>query len=396
VIEKGLSCLKGWFPDPDDFAGDGRPAFSFGLDSLAPSYTQEHGGLVIQSSNDCVANALATAMRDRMLLQNTLRPRLPSRRWIYYWTRKLSGDEANDNGSQPGLAAEAVNTFGWCAEEHFSYNDHDVFTEPGAEAARFAYDQRGKVKLHTLYGYQDLKLALAHDLAVTIACQVDKPFEKLAAGASWNGLVGPSVGGHMFRLVGYDDAKQSFLVMNTWGDTWADKGFGLIGYEAASEAGSKMAIDWVPSLSEDNPMGGALCACSGLPLPSPASCSAPSSKAVSTRRHRCPIGRIALGRATDLRTSVVRAASPRRTARLAPRTSARFRSRRRTRRASRAPRPAPRPRRASETHDVPLRAHTDGYRYAYARLRRPGSVVSQLRSSATGARTPAQGGAATD
>ena len=299
MIEKGLACLKGWIPDPDDFAGDGRPAFSFGLDALAPAYTQEHGGLVLQSNNDCVACSLATGMRDRMLLQKTLQPRLPSRRWIYYWTRKLAGDEANDNGSQPGLAGEAVNTFGWCAEEHFSYNDHDVFTEPGAEAARFAYDQRGKVKLHTLYGYQDMKLALAHDLAVTIACQVDEVFEHLPDGAAWNGMSGPSKGGHMFRLIGYDDQRQAFTVMNTWGNTWSSGGFGLIGYEAANGSDSKLAIDWVASPSEDNPLGGALCACSGLPLPSPESCSAPSCKAASTRRRRCPIGRIALGRATD-------------------------------------------------------------------------------------------------
>jgi len=43
--------------------------------------------------------------------------------------------------------------------------------------------------------------------------------------------------------------------MNSWGDTWADKGFGLIGYEAATQ-GEAYAIDWVASPSEDNPLGG--------------------------------------------------------------------------------------------------------------------------------------------
>ena len=391
MIEKGLACLKGWIPDPDDFAGDGRPVFTFGPSSLPASHTQDHGGILLQSNNDCVSLYLSTGIRDRMLMQGTLQPRMPSRRWIYWWTRKLTGDEANDAGSQPGTAVEAVNTFGWCAEEHFDYS-HDVFTEPGAEAARFAYDQRGKVKIHPLAGFDDLRLALAHDLGVGIALQVDKPFEKLAAGEIWNGLTSQAVGGHMFRLIGYDDAKQAFVIMNSWGESWADKGLGLIGYEAASQA-EKYAIDWVASPSEDNPLGGALCACSGLPLPSPASCSAPSSKAVSTRRRRCPIGPIALGRATGSRTSVAKAASPRRTGLRARPTCARFRSRRRTRPVFPTRCRVSTLRLAS---DLPLRHHSHACRCPRAWEQGPDPLVLCLRTGTPGSRPAAEDLAAPD
>lgn len=37
-------------------------------------------------------------------------------------------------------------------------------------------------------------------------------------------------GQHAVCIIGYDDDKQAWLVKNSWGTTWADKGFGWIGY----------------------------------------------------------------------------------------------------------------------------------------------------------------------
>ena len=295
----------GWIPDPADFAGDGRPEFTL---AAKPAYTQAHGPILLQDANNCVAFFLAGGMRDRMAMQGTVNPRLPSHRWIYWWARKLGGEETVDNGSQPSLAVEGVNTYGWCAIEHFD-STHGVFTEPGPEAARYAFDQRGKVKIHRLYGLDDIKLAIAHDLGVGVALQVDKSFEHLAAGAVWNGIAGAAVGGHMFRLVGYDDAKRAFVIMNSWGDTWADGGFGLIGYEAATN-GESYAIDWVPSPTEDNPLGGSLCAQSTSSPRSSASCSGTSSRDATTLLLRCPTRQTVAARALAWRPSAAKAGSP--------------------------------------------------------------------------------------
>jgi len=32
-----------------------------------------------------------------------------------------------------------------------------------------------------------------------------------------------NLGGHAVLAIGYDDAKQSFLVQNSWGDVWGDQ-----------------------------------------------------------------------------------------------------------------------------------------------------------------------------
>jgi len=37
--------------------------------------------------------------------------------------------------------------------------------------------------------------------------------------------------GHTMVAVGYDDAKQAFLIHNSWGQSWAAGGYGWFGYD---------------------------------------------------------------------------------------------------------------------------------------------------------------------
>ncbi len=40
-----------------------------------------------------------------------------------------------------------------------------------------------------------------------------------------------SLGGHAMLIVGYDNQKRAFRIMNSWGPKWADRGYGWIDYE---------------------------------------------------------------------------------------------------------------------------------------------------------------------
>lgn len=51
-------------------------------------------------------------------------------------------------------------------------------------------------------------------------------------------VAGNSLGGHAVSLVGYDDVKQAFLIRNSWGVEWGDKGFVYISYEDTSGIGN--------------------------------------------------------------------------------------------------------------------------------------------------------------
>ena len=42
------------------------------------------------------------------------------------------------------------------------------------------------------------------------------------------------LGGHEMCLVGYDNSKQSFIVLNSWGNSWGDRGYCYIPYQYLS------------------------------------------------------------------------------------------------------------------------------------------------------------------
>ncbi|MEG1808824.1 MAG: C1 family peptidase, partial [Oscillospiraceae bacterium] len=44
-------------------------------------------------------------------------------------------------------------------------------------------------------------------------------------------LIERELGGHALLIVGYDDAKRWFVIRNSWGRKWGDKGYGYMPYE---------------------------------------------------------------------------------------------------------------------------------------------------------------------
>jgi C1A family cysteine protease len=42
---------------------------------------------------------------------------------------------------------------------------------------------------------------------------------------------GSESGGHAMTIVGYDDTKNAFRIVNSWANTWGDNGFAWISYD---------------------------------------------------------------------------------------------------------------------------------------------------------------------
>ncbi|HEY8270368.1 MAG TPA: C1 family peptidase [Pseudobdellovibrionaceae bacterium] len=57
------------------------------------------------------------------------------------------------------------------------------------------------------------------------------------AGGVYKHVSGDYLGGHAISIVGYDDVSQSFIIRNSWGDSWGEEGFGHISYEDTSGVG---------------------------------------------------------------------------------------------------------------------------------------------------------------
>lgn len=107
----------------------------------------------------------------------------------------------------------------------------DVTAQPSAEVRRRA--GRYKIDFWRQVNAQDVKEVKSHlhaGFPVLIGANVDQAFLKLPAGTTWSSI-GTVSGGHAMVVVGYDDGRGAFRLMNSWGQEWCDRGFCWVGYD---------------------------------------------------------------------------------------------------------------------------------------------------------------------
>ncbi len=76
----------------------------------------------------------------------------------------------------------------------------------------------------------ELKAQIVAGFPIVIGAKVFPQLVQLSPGAVWSFAAGPSPGNHAMVVVGYDDARQAFKVINSWGQEWGSGGFGWISY----------------------------------------------------------------------------------------------------------------------------------------------------------------------
>jgi len=77
-----------------------------------------------------------------------------------------------------------------------------------------------------------IKAELAQGNPVIISLKSRPAFQRLRGEAIYNSSSEPSDGRHALTLVGYDDERQAFKLINSWGLRWGSRGYGWIGYDA--------------------------------------------------------------------------------------------------------------------------------------------------------------------
>lgn len=102
-------------------------------------------------------------------------------------------------------------------------------TEQKAEAIQY------KMSPYTLILAKDtvaIKTALANGHCLTIQVSIDDYLLNPTTPYIWNASNAGTLiyGGHALCVVGYDDTKNAFKVVNQWGNTWGDAGFFWIDY----------------------------------------------------------------------------------------------------------------------------------------------------------------------
>lgn len=199
----------------------------------------------------CTGNAIAGAIE---LIDKKNNKRLDvSRLFIYYEERVLEGTVNYDYGAYIRDGIKVCYTKGAPLESLWPYNIRKWATKPSTSAYADALNRK-------VTGYQRcanftaVKNALALGNPVVIGFDVYESFEQGAWQlANSSGLMPyPNtsteqlLGGHAVLIVGYNDSTQRFIVKNSWGTSWADRGYFYMPYQVIQNTG--MSSDfWVIS-----------------------------------------------------------------------------------------------------------------------------------------------------
>ncbi len=185
-------------------------------------------------------------------------PALRSPAFLYYEERvNILGESITaDNGANMVNIDQALTKYGICADALMPYPSSNTSTAYKTPPTSAAISDALNYKLttgYTLINTGDIaavKTCLLNNIPVMMGFNVYdntrtyQYFENLnsATNDTYNPLTSTGalvrgvrlLGGHATPIVGYDDNKQAFLVQNSWGTSWGNKGFYYMPYSVFS------------------------------------------------------------------------------------------------------------------------------------------------------------------
>lgn len=175
---------------------------------------------------------------------------IPSRLFIYWWTRQLMGTINQDSGVDNRTMLQALHTYGYINEIEYPYDTSKFLLHPPKplfqEAKKYKINNYKAIiqqlyimkscidisKRPFMFGFDVFPSMMTDEVAVTGIVPMPKPTET-------------AIGGHDITFCGYNDRTETFTFKNHWrnsnGTWWGKNGFGTIPYAYAI---SKMASDF--------------------------------------------------------------------------------------------------------------------------------------------------------
>lgn len=249
----------GWRPDLPDFR-DLHPASASIKTVLSKSRAVRSAAKKVPASVDlrawcspiedqgdlgsCTANA-GVALFEYFELRAFGRHLDASRLFLYKVTRNLAGAKG-DTGAELRDTMKAMVLFGVPPEKYWDYKVSRYEEEPTSFCYAFAQSYQA-VKYYRLDPpgtspskvRDEIKKSLAAQLPVMFGFSVYSSLPSVGDGKGEVPYPGPGdklEGGHAVVAVGYDDGKKigkdkgAFLIRNSWGTEWGDKGYGWLPY----------------------------------------------------------------------------------------------------------------------------------------------------------------------
>jgi C1A family cysteine protease len=175
----------------------------------------------------CTGNAIAGAIE--LLHKRQNRTLDISRLFIYYYERKFIGTVNYDSGAYIRDGIKACYTYGAPTENLWPYNISKFRMQPHKTAIVDAL-KRKVTSYQRAVDFNQVIDSITSGYPVTIGFNVYSSFDSPAV-AKTGIMPYPNVnkerllGGHAVLIVGYNKTNNTFIVRNSWGTRWGDKGY---------------------------------------------------------------------------------------------------------------------------------------------------------------------------
>lgn len=145
------------------------------------------------------------------------------------------------SGSYPVDAMNLMYSQGVCTYNTMPYYASNCYTQPNTnqrqEAANYRINGYSRVSINT----NSIRNQIANGRPVVVAGRVDNAFMNLGYNRILTTVSGYG-GGHCYCVVGYNDTYRCFLVLNSWGTSWATNGYGWISYDIVNQLWSEAYV----------------------------------------------------------------------------------------------------------------------------------------------------------
>jgi C1A family cysteine protease len=212
-------------------------------------YDQGHLG-------SCTANAIGFCYHYDEIKQREVSAFIPSRLFIYYNERNIEGHVSEDSGAEIHDGIQVIHSLGVCSEIDWPYDINKFKDKPAPNCYDTALTHKTIDYRAISQNLDQLKAALIEGYPVVFGFNVYESFESDEVAKTGimpiPKLNEKLLGGHAVALVGFDNIKSVFIVRNSWGSGWGDKGYFYMPYEFITN--SNMASDFwtvTKTLDED-------------------------------------------------------------------------------------------------------------------------------------------------
>jgi len=180
-------------------------------------------------TESCTANALAGAygyLEGRIAGKQVAVSRL----FIFYNERMVEHTTDKDVGAYISDGVKVLKNYGACAEQTWPFDVKAVETKPHGKAYEEGKGHEVDQAATVAIDLHAMRHCLAEGYPFVFGLEIDG-FKPDAKGFMTRPAAGAKLGGHAMCAVGYDDTKKVFIVRNSWGTDFGDKGYCYVPYD---------------------------------------------------------------------------------------------------------------------------------------------------------------------